>query len=315
MVGLPSDAMPATLTIIINGVAHELAATEDVDGDGVVDTATLVIDGVRYRFTDLDGDGAPEVIRVLRPDGSRGLMLRDAPTGRYDVISDSAAPDDSIEEDASHWFAQATSYTCGPAAITMVLADLLNVRVSDERVVWTRAVDLDAITDRGMRARDIEQVIRSYGIPAKTVQTNARRLEAMLEEGHEAIIMVNADEYWPGFVDADEDDARQQRPHAARVLGIDHQAGVAVLSDSGLDDPTFARLTVPLEDLNEAWQDLDWLAVVTTVTHEEVREHLTALGATFESSLLPETSERWTLSAVILPFTVRISRLIEALRQ
>lgn len=309
-----SEAVSATLTIIIDGERRALRAVDDTTGDGVADTATIQLDGVMYRLTDLDGDGVPDVIRAMRPDGSRRLMMRDTETGRYVALSDSAAPDDSIDEGASHWFAQATPYTCGPAAITMVLADLFDMRVSDESAVWQRAVDLDAITGRGMRARDIEQVIRSYGIPAKTVQTDAQRLEKMLEQGHEAIIMVDADEYWPGFDGRGANDVRQKRPHAARVLGIDQRAGVAVLSDSGLDHPAFARLTVPLDDLNDAWADLDWLAVITTVTHDDVRKHLASLGASVEESGQRPGSGQG-LSAVILPFTVRMSRVAEALRR
>jgi hypothetical protein len=303
-----------TLSVIIDGQIHELAASPDASAGERATTANLILDGVSYYLTDLDGDGAPDVLRVRRADDSRALLWRNVDSGQFEVVSDTAAGDDSIDEGASHWFAQATPYTCGPAAITMVLADLLDLRISNENAVWTRAVDLDAITDRGMRARDIEKVINSYGIAARTVQTDALRLESLLEQGHEAIIMVDADEYWPGFDGRGENDVRQKRPHAVRVLGIDNRASVAVLSDSGLDHPTFGRLTVPLEHLNDAWADLDWLAVITTVTHHDMRERLAEMGAHVDQGDAAPASIKGDLSTVILPFTVRLSRLVSALR-
>ena len=155
--------MAVPLRIVFGGREYQFAAVEDTNRDGLADTATVDYDGSRYQLTDLDGDGIPDIIRVIRSDGSRVLLAHDPVQNCYRQLSDSAAPDDSIEEDASHWFAQATHYTCGPAAITMVLADMFDVRVDNEDAVWSRALRMGAITREGMRPRDIERVLDAYG--------------------------------------------------------------------------------------------------------------------------------------------------------
>lgn len=297
------------LTIIIDGDRYELLATEDADGDGRLDTATVVVNGARYSLTDRDGDGLPELIRVVRADDTHALLVRNRDSGEFVTLSDSAAPDGSIEEDASHWFTQSTSYTCGPAVITMVLADLFDLSIRDERQVWRRAIELDAITLEGMRPRDIEHVIESYGIPARTVQSNARNLEALLEEGYEAIAMVDADDYWP-YEGRGPNDVLRKRPHAVRVLGIDTAAGVVILSDSAWADPAFSRLQVPLEHFNDAWEDFDWLAVITEVTDDDVREHLAEYDMELEVGASPSARARTVVPTVFLPFAARLSRLL-----
>lgn len=265
-------------------------------------------------MTDLDGDGLPDVIRVVRADETRRVLMRKPGDVHFEVVSDSAASDDSLEEDASHWFTQATTYTCGPAVITMVLADLLDMRVSDEFEVWQRAIDLDAITNEGMRPGDIEVVIRSYGVPARTIYSDPLHLESLLEQGYEAIAMVDADEYFPNDGRGDKDVFRKW-PHAVRVLAIDTVAGVVVISDSAWTHPMFSRLEIPLAHFVDAWEDLDWIAVVTEVTHTDVREHLAEIGAVLDHGVQRSPRARDTVPTIFLPFSARLVRLFEAMRR
>jgi len=117
------------LRIIVDGQEVDVPATHDASGDGRADTALVIdVDGVSYQLTDKDGDGRPDLIRAVSPDGSHRILVADQ-AGTFRPLADSTAPDDSIEEDASHWFAQATHNTCGPAAITMVLADMFDLRL------------------------------------------------------------------------------------------------------------------------------------------------------------------------------------------
>lgn len=283
--------------------------TEDVSGDGRFDTATIMVDGARYSISDRSGDGLPDLIRLVRADGSRALLVRHGESPDFVALSDSAAPDDSIEEDASHWFTQSTSYTCGPAVITMVLADLFDLSIRNERETWQRAIELDAITPDGMRPRDIEHVIRSYGIPARTVHSDVRQLEALVEQGYEAIAMVDADDYWP-YDQRGETDVVRKRPHAVRVLGVDVAAGVVILSDSAWADPAFSQLQVPLDHFNDAWEDFDWLAVITEVTNQDVREHLAEYDMELEAAATRSTQARKVVPTVFLPFAARLSRLL-----
>ena len=312
--------MVNTLRIVIDGELRELVASVDTSGDGRADTAVVQLDGATYRLTDVDGDGLPDVIRVVQRDGSRQLMVLDEATHRFRTLSDSGAPDDSIEEGASHWFAQATDFTCGPAAITMVLADLFDLRLSDESEVWQRAIELQAISQDGMRPRELEAVLRSYGVPADLIQADTQSLEHLLEQGHEVIMLIDAHEYWPGFDGRGENDVLRKMPHAVRLLGICHVTETAVVSDSGRDDPLFSRLEIPLDVFIDAWEDLEWLALVTQVTHGEVRARLQREGHAFSalSDLTPATENRRRrepLTAVFLPFAVRLQRLLTALRR
>lgn len=312
--------MTRRLEVIIDGEFRSLRAVEDTTGDGHPDSATVHWRGDEYRFTDLDGDGYPDIIRVVRADGSRRILGRLVDSDDFRVLADCTAHDDSIEENASHWFAQATPHTCGPAAITMVLADLFDLRLPDERVVWERAVELDAMTPLGMPAKDLERVITSYGIPARTVQTNSRELERLLERGHEVILMVDAHEYWPGMDGRGEADELRKMPHAVRILGIDVEAGLAVLSDSGRDHPLFRRLEVPLDALEDAWADLEWLAVVTEVTHAQVRYQQVNEGIDPEllghHRVVDASGDAVAgRSTLFLPFTVRLQRLVDRVRR
>ena len=312
--------MPETLTILLDGEQRTLTASEDTTGDGRADTAVLVLDGATYRLTDVDGDGLPDVIRVIRADGSRQLLVLDEDTKRFRTLSDSAALDDSIEESASHWFAQATHFTCGPAAITMVLADLFDLRLPDEREVWQRAVDLEAISHEGMRPRELEAVLNSYGVPADLIQADTRSLEHLLEQGHEVVMLIDAHEYWPGFDGRGSNDILRKMPHAVRLLGICHMSETAVVSDSGRDDPLFSRLEIPLDVFIDAWEDLEWLALVTKVTHAQVRERLRSERRAFTTlaeldPMRTDTAAREPLTAVFLPFTMRLQRLLAALRR
>lgn len=313
-----NGSVPDALRIVLDGKLRELTASEDTSGDGRADTAVLELDGAVYRLTDVDGDGLPDVVRVVLADGSRQLLVLDDDTQRFRALSDSAAPDDSIEESASHWFAQATHFTCGPAAITMVLADLFDLHLPNENEVWQRAVDLDAISHEGMRPRELEAVLRSYGVPADLIQADTLALEHLLEQGHEVIMLIDAHEYWPGFDGRGPNDVLRKMPHAVRLLGICHDSDTAIVSDSGRDDPLFSRLEIPLDVFMDAWEDLEWLALVTKVTHAEVRERLRREGRTFTAlaEVDPKRagrSGREPLTALFLPFTMRLQRLLAAL--
>lgn len=260
-----------SLRVRIRGVDYELVATHDTTRDGIADTAIIELGDLHYQVTDLGSDGLPDIVRILHPDGRKQLFALESATGRFVLASDSAAPDSSIEERASHWFRQATEFTCGPAAISMVLADLFDISITDEQAVWDRAIRMGAIDDRGMSAREIEKVIESYGVPAEVRRSNLGDLARLLEAGHEAIMMVDAAEYWwpDGRFRGEADDAIHL-PHAVRVLSIDFDRNVAVLCDSGRSDPRFGRLEVPLDVLEDAWEDIEFLAVVTLMTDEEV---------------------------------------------
>ena len=312
--------MAPVLRIILDGELRELTASEDTSGDGRPDTAVLELDGAIYRLTDVDGDGLPDVIRAVQPDGARQLLVLDEDTLRFRTLSDSSAPDDSIDESASHWFAQATHFTCGPAAITMVLADLFDLHLPDESEVWQRAIDLEAISHEGMKPRELETVLRSYGIETTLVQTDTQKLEYLLGEGHEVIMLVDAHEYWPGFDGRGPNDVLRKMPHAVRLLGICHTSATAVVSDSGRNDPMFSRLEVPLDVFVDAWEDLEWLALVTQITHAEVRERIRQEGrhigglADIDPQAKPGRRRPEPLTTVFLPFTMRLQRILSAVR-
>lgn len=264
-------AKEPTLSVRVRGVVYELRPTHDSTRDGNADTAIITIEGSQYQVTDLGSDRIPDVVRVLHPGGRKQLLALESATGRFVLASDSGAPDASVEESASHWFRQATEFTCGPAAISMVLADMFDISIADERLVWERAIEMGAIDDRGMSAREIERVIESYGVSAEIRQSNLGDLAELLEAGHEAILMVDAAEYWwPDGRFRGDGDVAVHLPHAVRVLSIDFDRNVAELCDSGRSDPRFGRLEVPLDVLEDAWEDIEFLAVVTKMTHDEI---------------------------------------------
>lgn len=300
-----------SLAVRIRGVDYELKATHDTTRDGRADTALVDIEGAQYQVTDLGSDGVPDVVRVLHPDGRKELFALESATGRFVLASDSHASDSSVEEGASHWFRQATEFTCGPAAISMVLADLFDLTIADERSVWQRAIEMGAIDQRGMSAREIERVIESYGVPAEVRQSNLGDLARLLDTGHEAIIMVDAAEYWwPDGRFRGEADVAIHLPHAVRILSIDFDRNIAILCDSGRSDPRFGRLEVPLDTLEDAWEDIEFLAVVTQMTNVDIAAATSApmpeLGALHQQILDRLGSHAPT---VFFPFLLRAQRI------
>lgn len=79
------DQLAADLTVRVEGAEYHADATEDLDGDGIADTALVEHqDGSSQAVTDLDGDGVADQLTRFDAQGDPvGQAWYDAATGRW----------------------------------------------------------------------------------------------------------------------------------------------------------------------------------------------------------------------------------------
>jgi hypothetical protein len=180
--------------------------------------------------------------------------------------------DAEVAEDLSHGFEQ-TGQRCVTASVTGIVADFTNTEIPDESRVseWAATHDTTVdgadgpvLTENGVRFGDIPQMLEAFGIPADIGHVDAaypenwETIDGMINAGYGVIIPVDAAEYWPGYED------QPEAPHVIRVVDVDIDRGVAVLSDTGY--PGGIGIEVSLELLDNAWAPTDYSLAYTEVT-------------------------------------------------
>jgi hypothetical protein len=103
--------------------------------------------------------------------------------------------------------------------------------------------------------RDLPALLAHYGIDSRAIQTNIDVLESELARGHKVIAAVNSQILWNGGGN------RKIVDHFVVVTGIDTDANVVHLNDSGID--TGSDEQVPLATFENSWATSNKQAVVT----------------------------------------------------
>ncbi len=149
--------------------------------------------------------------------------------------------------DADFWFEQSTDFTCAPSAATQIIEDFTGVDLPDEFDVASYAAERGLLDEEGMTIDGLTEVLTDLGVPSQTLHDQTwEDLAGYLDEGRSVVMAVDAGDYWPGFTD--ESDGVD---HAVRIVAIDTERCIAILSDSG--HPDGYQLEVPLDALDEAW--------------------------------------------------------------
>ena len=264
--------------------AEVLSATGDVvqvSGDGVADVVTDLALSEDLPLSCPWGDDGMVCQAPL--DADRMTVDDITSSDAYlawleDVAGEEGEPGEPGEDevvgdvgDADFWFEQSTDFTCGPAAATQIIEDVTGVDLADESVVATYALDQGWLSGDGMDSYRLAELLTDFGVPA-TVESDQtwQDIAGYLAEGRSVVMTVDAYDYWDGAGGGDEpeDSASDGINHFVRVVAIDVDRGVAVLSDTGTPDGH--QLEVPLAALEEGWDD------VTSVDElgNPQREHL-----------------------------------------
>lgn len=181
--------------------------------------------------------------------------------------------------DAGFWFEQSTDFTCAPSAATQIIEDFVDVDTPDETEVATWAAENGILSEDGMAPDALATVLTEFGVPS-SVQYNQDwdDLAGYLAEGRSVVMMVDSGDYW-GIDDGEvEDSDADGVDHAVRVVAIDTNRGVVVLSDSGTPDGQ--QLEVPIEAMEEAWDDVTG----TDERGEPMRERLLVVSEESDQS-------------------------------
>jgi hypothetical protein len=109
---------------------------------------------------------------------------------------------------------------------------------------------------RGTDVRNVPVLLAHYDIQSSLSRSTIGRLEQDLTQRHQVIAAVNAETIWNSPGDRSVDN------HVVVVTGIDTQAGVVHLNDSGIK--TGRNEQVPLATFERSWATSGNLAVATT---------------------------------------------------
>lgn len=227
------------------------------------------------------------------------------PATELPVFDPTATHDAAVTEDLAYWFQQNTNFTCGPSAVTAILNDYLGVQHLGENDVATWAQSNGLLSTAGMDVNDLDDALTHFGVPAQTFQgSDVSQIDRYLEADYSVILRVDAADYWTGQQNQDD------LWHFVRIVDIDTDRGVAILSDSGVD---YGRgLELPLNVLDGAWAEAGrWAVVTTTADSDPGRSVATAPGGISADaegrmvSVLPEPSPLHGVPGlVVLPLTL-----------
>ena len=164
---------------------------------------------------------------------------------------------------APYWRRQHDS-NCAEIAVADVIGELTG-REPTEQEIDASAENTPSPFIPGGRAwhpggyseiRDMPALLAHYGIDARAIgQTNIDRLKQALAQGHKVIASVNASILW------NVDDNSGKPNHFVVVTGIDTDANVVHLNDSGRD--TGSNEQVSLATFERSWATSGNQAVVT----------------------------------------------------
>ena len=169
--------------------------------------------------------------------------------------------------EADLWFEQAVNGTCAPATVAQIVSEYSGQEFTDEQQFVDMAIDSGAMevlpdgTTSGMYAHDIVDLLNDSGVPAELEDgLGIEDLKGYLAEDVGVAVMVDADEYWNPMYGMPEEAEDDMPNHIVMVTGVDEEAGVVYINDTGTPDGE--ALAVPIDYFLDAWDDSGSQAVV-----------------------------------------------------
>ena len=162
---------------------------------------------------------------------------------------------------APYWRQQHAS-DCGEMAVADVVGQITGHEPAEQLItalaestpstarpgpIWKRPADTDI--------RDLPVLLAHYRIQADNIQTNIHALEQDLAEKRRVIVILNAETIW------NRSGTRNAANHFVVVTGIDPEAGVVHLNDSGILNGRDEQ--VPIATFEQAWAPNFNSAIVT----------------------------------------------------
>lgn len=179
----------------------------------------------------------------------------DTPVGESEDEMPGAVEDTGIHGDISDGvdaaLTQSETGLCVPASAAMAVTILTGEETSEAEAV-SAAVDLGLLDGEpgdweGMTAGEAVTLLEDMGVDAHLETGDIDDLRTHLDEGDAVILSVDAEELWG------EGEGDTTADHAVVLVAIDDERGVAVVDDPGV--PGGQGMEIPLEDLEDAWED------------------------------------------------------------
>lgn len=163
---------------------------------------------------------------------------------------------------APYWRLQQQDLDCGEMAVADVVGQVTGHEPTEAEITGA-AANIPSVSHPGPIYRpssytknsDLPVLLAHYGIPAAAVHTDIGALERDLDQGRKVIVGLNDNIIWNQRGD------RTQENHFVVVIGIDTQANVVHLNDSGIRAGRDEQVSLPT--FEAAWQTSDNFAVVT----------------------------------------------------
>jgi hypothetical protein len=235
-------------------------AVFDFDGDDQADMVASVQGEYVAILSDVSGDGqfghseifSFEELAAVDPALAEllegGLVFSPPDDAEYVPTQVDYA---SVTEESPYWFEQAANGLCVPASIAQIVS-LYSGEFFDSEAAFVDMANeygLFMVGHDGIPGMTVEGALflmEQAGVPASLViSANIDMLDGYLDAGHGVVLFVNSSEIWYG------EQGTAAADHALVLTDIDHDAGVAILSDPG--HPDGDQFTVPVEVLEEAW--------------------------------------------------------------
>lgn len=264
------DGVVEVVSIDSNGDRHDdISVTRTADGYEIgIDSDFNGIEDRTVQLTRAElAQQAPSLLAVL----DEAWPPETDPTG-LDPAQDDGGLIGNPEAMADQWDYQGFDGACGPASIAQLLSLYTGEDVSRLEVIeavtaqgeWTPTSEGQA---PGMVDTAMADVLDSYGLEADVLHNlTVDDLSGYLADGHGILVTVDASEYWSPLLG----EGDHAITHVVTVTGIDEQAGIVYLNDTGWPDG--AAMEVPLDEFENAWEDGANTAIVIEESAQDYRE-------------------------------------------
>lgn len=179
-----------------------------------------------------------------------------APTPRHEGMhGDPAAA-------APYWRYQQQDLDCGEMAVADVVGQITGRQPSEDEITGV-AGNIPSVSRSGpiykpgskTKNSDLPVLLSHYGVASDAVHTNVGALERDLDQGRKVIVGLNDRIIWNDPGD------RSVENHFVVVIGIDTQANLVHLNDSGIRAGRDEQVSIAT--FEAAWNTSDNFAVVT----------------------------------------------------
>jgi predicted double-glycine peptidase len=163
---------------------------------------------------------------------------------------------------APYWRYQQQDLDCGEMAVADVVGQITGRELSEDEVTGA-AGNIPSVSHPGpiykpgakTKNSDLPVLLAHYGIASDAVHTNVRSLAQDLDQGRKVIVGLNDRVIWNDSGD------RSVENHFVVVIGIDTQANLVHLNDSGIRAGRDEQVSIAT--FEAAWNTSDNFAVVT----------------------------------------------------